>query len=46
MNRSRSPALKGVVDFIPQATFDPFPKLLALIAAVKTHPKVVAWYAR
>ena len=43
---STSAILKGVVDFIPPTTFDPFPKLLALVAAVKTHPKVVAWYAR
>jgi len=41
-----SSILKGVVDFIPPTTFSPFPKLLALIEAVKTHPKVVAWYAR
>jgi len=43
---STSAILKGVVDFIPQATFDPFPKLLAYIAAVKAHPKVVPWYSR
>jgi prostaglandin-H2 D-isomerase / glutathione transferase len=43
---STSAILKGVVDFIPPTTFDPFPKLLVLIAAVKAHPKVVAWYAR
>ena len=41
-----SAILKGVVDFIPPSTFDAFPKLLALVAAVKAHPKVVAWYAR
>lgn len=41
-----SAILKGSVDFIPPSTFAPFPKLLALVEAVKTHPKVVAWYAR
>lgn len=43
---STSSILKGGVDFIPPTTFSPFPKLLALVEAVKTHPKVVAWYAR
>jgi len=43
---STSSILKGVVDFIPPTTFSAFPKLLAAVEAVKTHPKVVAWYAR
>ena len=43
---STSSILKGVVDFIPPTTFGAFPKLLALVDAVKSHPKVVAWYAR
>lgn len=40
------PLLAGKLDHIPTETFSPFTKLLALVAAVKTHPKVVAWYAR
>lgn len=43
---STSTMLKGSVDFIPPSTFAAYPKLLALVEAVKTHPKVVAWYAR
>ena len=43
---STATILKGAIDFIPATTFAPFPKLLALVEAVKTHPKVVAWYAR
>lgn len=38
--------LAGKIDHIPVDTFKPFPKLLALVDAVKQHPKVVAWYAR
>jgi prostaglandin-H2 D-isomerase / glutathione transferase len=40
------PLLAGKLDHIPPETFSPFTKLLALVAAVKQHPKVVAWYAR
>jgi glutathione S-transferase len=43
---STSTMLKGSVDFIPPSTFAPYPKLLALVEAVKTHPEVMAWYAR
>lgn len=38
--------LEGRIDDIPSSTFQPFAKLLALVAAVKAHPKVVAWNAR
>jgi prostaglandin-H2 D-isomerase / glutathione transferase len=41
-----SPLLKGSVDHIPADSFKRFPKLLRLFEAVKTHPKVVEWYAR
>ena len=41
-----TPLLAGKIDFIPAETFTPFPKLLALVAAVKVSPKVVEWYAR
>jgi glutathione S-transferase len=37
---------KGVLDHIPASTLDAFPKLNALFESVKTHPKVVEWYAR
>jgi prostaglandin-H2 D-isomerase / glutathione transferase len=40
------PLLAGKIDHIPPATFAPFKKLLALVEAVKAHPKVTAWYAR
>lgn len=40
------PLLKGTIDHIPPETFKPYPKLLALLEAVKAHPKVVEWYAR
>jgi hypothetical protein len=40
------PLLAGRMDHIPVSTFAPFPKLLALVEAVRRHPKVVAWYAR
>jgi len=40
------PLLAGKIDHIPTETFSPFSKLFALVAAVKQHPKVVAWYAR
>jgi len=38
--------LKGTLDHVAPEIFKPFPKLLALVEAVKTHPKVVAWNAR
>jgi glutathione S-transferase len=41
-----TPLLKGAIDHIPADTFKKFPKLLRLYEAVKSHPKVVAWYAR
>ena len=41
-----SPLLKGSIDHVPTSTFEPFPKLRAVVDAVKAHPKVVAWYAR
>ena len=36
----------GGVDDIPQSIFDPYPKLKALAEAIRTHPAVVAWYAK
>jgi glutathione S-transferase len=39
------PLLAGKMDHIPVETFQPFPKLRALVEAVRQHPKVVAWYA-
>lgn len=41
-----TPLLSGKIDHIPAETFRPFPKLVALVEAVKKHPKVVEWYAR
>jgi glutathione S-transferase len=41
-----TPLLKGAIDHIPADTFKKFLKLLRLYEAVKSHPKVVAWYAR
>jgi len=41
-----TPLLEGKIDQIGADTFMPFPKLLALVAAVKAHPKVAGWYAR
>jgi glutathione S-transferase len=41
-----TPLLAGKIDFIPPSTFAPFPMVLALVEAVKAHPKVVAWYAQ
>jgi glutathione S-transferase len=38
--------LAGKIDHVPPSTFEPFPKLRALVDAVKQHPKVAAWYAR
>ena len=36
----------GVLDHVPTDVISGFPKLEKLHEAVKTHPKVVAWYAR
>lgn len=41
-----TPLLAGKIDHIPPSVFAPFTKTLALVAAVKAHPKVTAWYAR
>ena len=41
-----TPLLAGKIDHIPAETFKPFPKLLALVEAVKVTPKIVEWYAR
>ncbi len=40
------PLLAGKIDHIPPSTFASFPKLLALVAAVKANPRVAEWYAR
>ena len=40
------PFLRGAIDHVPAMVFDGAPKLLRLVAAVKDHPGVVAWYAR
>jgi glutathione S-transferase len=36
---------KGVLDHVPADVLAPFPKLERLFTSVKTHPKVVEWYA-
>jgi prostaglandin-H2 D-isomerase / glutathione transferase len=41
-----TPFMRGAIDHIPTDVFAAFPKLLRHYEAVKTHPKVVAWYAR
>lgn len=41
-----TPLLAGKIDHIPPSVFAPFTKTLTLVAAVKAHPKVTAWYAR
>jgi len=41
-----TPLLAGKIDHIPPETFTPFPKLLALVGAVKAHPRVSEWYSR
>ena len=38
--------VKGVIDHIPTDVFKPFPKLMRLYEAARSHPKVVSWYAR
>jgi glutathione S-transferase len=40
------PLVSGAIDHIPPSTFTGYPKLVALYAAVKAHPKVASWYAR
>lgn len=40
------PFLRGTIDHVPPTVFDGAPKLLRLVAAVKDHPGVQAWYAR
>lgn len=38
--------LEGGIDFVPASTFEPYPKLLGLVAAVAAEPRVAAWVAR
>lgn len=40
------PLLAGRIDHVPAEIFTGLPKLNALFAAVKAHPKVAAWYAK
>ena len=40
------PFLAGKIDHVPPEVWQRSPKLLALVAAVKQHPRVVEWYAR
>ncbi len=41
-----TPLLAGKIDHVTPAAFAGAPKLAALVAAVKAHPKVVAWQNR
>jgi glutathione S-transferase len=41
-----APFLAGKIEHVPTDVWQRSPKLLALHAAVKEHPRVVAWYAR
>lgn len=41
-----TPLLAGKIDHVPAETFKPFPKLIALVDAVKKHARVVEWYAQ
>ncbi len=41
-----TPYLNGKIDYIPGDVFKNFPRLLGVHEAVKTHPKVQAWYGR
>jgi glutathione S-transferase len=41
-----APILAGKMDHLPPETFRPFPGVLRLFEAVKSHPRVVAWYGR
>jgi glutathione S-transferase len=36
----------GALDDIPAGTLDAFPRLKALSGAVRSHPAVIAWYAK
>ncbi len=38
--------LSGTVDHVPPTVVSAQPRLMRLYEAVKTHPKVAAWYAR
>lgn len=38
--------LSGTYDHIPTSSFDSYPKLKALVAAVLQHPKVAAWRSK
>lgn len=38
--------MRGVLDHIPRTTFDAYPKLVGLHAAVRSDPRVQAWYTR
>ena len=40
------PFLAGKIDHVPADVWKRSPKLLALHAAVKAHPRIAAWYAR
>ena len=40
------PLLNGNIDHIAPDIFKPFARLLTLVETVKSHPKVVEWYAR
>jgi glutathione S-transferase len=37
---------RGILDGLPADLFAPYPKFGAVAAAVRSHPAVVAWYAR
>ena len=41
-----TPFMTGKIDHVPSDVWKASPKLLKLYAAVRTHPQVVAWYAR
>lgn len=41
-----TPFLKGSMDHVAPGAFSPFPALLKQVEAVKTHPRIAAWYAR
>jgi prostaglandin-H2 D-isomerase / glutathione transferase len=41
-----TPLLNGNTEHLAPETFAPFPKLRALVEAVKSHHRVIAWYAR
>lgn len=38
--------IRGVYDHIPKDVFSPYPRLLALVAAVEAHPKVAEWMSK